>query len=178
MSIDLRRATSHREVSGARPKVERRGGPADLYKSRVWRLGLVGIAVLVIGFGLSALLLDKGEPAPQVEEKRNTARSSDPQSPVATDLASYAFLLPELEGLPPTVSSGTEIEIWATWEPPVTKRLKVQRLIPSATISKVIPSIEPGPPTVMLELERRFLPDIMFGDRFGALSVVLASEAD
>jgi hypothetical protein len=86
--------------------------------------------------------------------------------------------LPELEGLPPSTSSGTEIEIWATWEPPVAKRLKVQRLIPQATVSKILPSIEPGPPTVVLELERRFIPDILFGDRFGSLSVVLASDAD
>jgi hypothetical protein len=86
--------------------------------------------------------------------------------------------LPELEGLPPSTSPGTEIEIWATWEPPVTKRLKVQRLIPRATVSKILPSIEPGPPTVVLEIERRYIPDIMFGDRFGALSVVLASRTD
>jgi len=176
MSIDLRRDASHREVSGARPKVERRGGPAELLKSRFWRLVSLGIAVLVIGLATSTLFFDEGTSEPRLERERDAARVGDSHAPAATDLASYAFLMPELEGLPPTISSGTEIEIWATWEPPVTKRPKVQRLIPRATVSKVIPSIEPGPPTVVLELERRFLPDIMFGDRFGALSVVLSSK--
>ena len=178
MSIDLRRDASRREVSGARPKVERRGGPAELLKTRFWRLGSLGIAVLVIGLAASTLLFDESTSAPLLKRERDVAKVNDPHAPAATDLASYAFLMPELEGLPPTISSGTEIEIWATWEPPVTKRPNVQRLIPRAIVGKVIPSIEPGPPTVVLEVERRFLPDIMFGDRFGALSVVLAPNVD
>jgi hypothetical protein len=138
----------------------------------------LGIAVLVTGLGVTTLLLDEHTASARPERDRDAAKAiaSGSGAPSATDLTSYAFLLPELEGLPATTSPGTEIEIWATWEPPVTKRLKVQRLIPKATVSKILPSIEPGPPTVVLELERRFIPDIVFGDRFGALSVVLASE--
>ena len=71
------------------------------------------------------------------------------------------------------IATTSEIEIWATWEPPVTKKLKVQQLIPLAFVEKIIPSIEPGPPTVMLSLERRAIPDLIYGERFGALSVVL-----
>jgi len=71
------------------------------------------------------------------------------------------------------IATTSEIEIWATWEPPVTKKLKVQQLIPLASVEKIIPSIEPGPPTVMLSLERRAIPDLIYGERFGALSVVL-----
>jgi len=177
MTIDLRRAPN-REVSGARPKVERSGGPADLLKSRVVRMLLLGVVVLVIGLGVTAMLFDEDASAPPLQREPNGTGTTDRDQPVATDLTTYAFLLPELEGLPPSTSPGTEIEIWATWEPPVTKRLKVQRLIPRATISKILPSIEPGPPTVVLEIERRYIPDIMFGDRFGALSVVLASQTD
>jgi hypothetical protein len=177
MTIDLRRPPN-REVSGARPKVERNGGPADLLKSRVMRMLALGMVVLVIGLGVTALLFDEEASAPQLERDRNGAGPTGRDQPAATDLTTYAFLLPELEGLPPSTSPGTEIEIWATWEPPVTKRLKVQRLIPRATVSKILPSIEPGPPTVVLEIERRYIPDIMFGDRFGALSVVLASQPD
>jgi len=177
MTIDLRRA-SDREVSGARPKVERDGGPAELFKSRVVRMLLLGVVVLVIGLGVTTMLFDEEASAPPLERARNGTGTTGRDQPAATDLTNYAFLLPELEGLPPSTSPGTEIEIWATWEPPVTKRLKVQRLIPRATVSKILPSIEPGPPTVVLEIERRYIPDIMFGDRFGALSVVLASQTD
>jgi len=178
MSIDLRRVPSHRKVSGARPKVERDGGPADLLKSRAVRLAALGLIVVVMGLGASTLLFDGETSKARLAPESGAVAPNEPSPPAATDLASYAFLLPELEGLSPTVEPGTEIEIWATWEPPITKRLKVQLLIPRATVTKVIPSIEPGPPTVMLELERRLIPDILFGDRFGSLSVVLASEAD
>ena len=178
MSIDLRRDPSHREVSGARPKVERNGGPADLLKSRIGRLICAGVAVILIGLGASAMLVDGETAASGSRDESVTTRGADATTPAATDLASYAFLLPELEGLPPNTRPGTAIEIWATWEPPVTKKLKVHRLVPRATVAKIIPSIEPGPPTVMLDLERRFIPDLMYGDRFGALSIVLASELD
>ena len=176
MSIDLRRDPPHREVSGARPKVERDGGPADLLKSRPGRLAVVGLAVIVLGLGAATILVDDAEP-PAGREREKDETSSNTSAPASTDLASYAFLLPELEGLPPTTAPGTEIEIWATWEPPVTKKLKVQRLIPRATVTEIIPSIEPGPPTVMLELERRAIPDLMYGDRFASLSVVLPPES-
>jgi hypothetical protein len=177
MIIDLRRA-SHREVSGARPKVERDGGPADLLKSRAGRLVALGLIVVAMGLGASTLLFDGETSKARLPTESDAVARNEPGPPAATDIASYAFLLPELEGLSSTVEPGTEIEIWATWEPPVTKRLKVQLLIPKATVTKVIPSIEPGPPTVMLELERRLIPDILFGDRFGDLSVVLATEGD
>src|SRR5680860_14551 len=62
MSIDLRRDPSHREVSGARPKVERNGGPADLLKTRVGRLVCLGVAVFLIALGASVMLID-GETA-------------------------------------------------------------------------------------------------------------------
>jgi hypothetical protein len=178
MSIDLRRDSSHREVSGARPKVERNGGPADLLKSRIGRLVCLGGAVFLIGLGASAMLVDGETVASGSKDEADATPGTDPSAPAATDLASYAFLLPELEGLPPNTRPGTEIEIWATWEPPVTKKLKVHQLVPKATVAEIIPSIEPGPPTVMLELERRWIPDIMYGDKFGALSIVLASEPD
>jgi hypothetical protein len=136
---------------------------------------LLGVVVLVIGLGVASMIFDDEASAPRHERERHGTSATDRVQPTATDLVTYAFLLPELEGLPPSTSPGTEIEIWATWEPPLTKKLKVQRLIPRATVSKILPSIEPGPPTVVLEIERRFIPDIMYGDRFGALSVVLGS---
>jgi hypothetical protein len=175
MSIDLRRASSSREVSGARPKVERSGGPADLLKSSLGRLIGVGVAVVVLGLLGTSILVDE---AGHLESSNESETEKASSAPTATDPASYAFLLPELKGLPATIAPGTVIEIWATWEPPVTKKLKVQQLIPRATVAEVIPSIEPGPPTVMLEMERRHIPDITYGDRFAALSTVIVSRPD
>ncbi|MBA3290678.1 MAG: hypothetical protein H0U17_04195 [Actinobacteria bacterium] len=176
MTIDLRRAPPSREVSGARPKGEQDGDPAGSLKVRLRRLVLLAGSVLIGGL-LATSLLFGGDDGATESSDPGSAGGSDasggPAQPSSTELAGYAILLSELEGLPPDVAPGTEIEIWATWEPPVTKKLKVQQLIPLASVEKIIPSIEPGPPTVMLSLERRAIPDLIYGERFGALSVVL-----
>jgi hypothetical protein len=131
---------------------------------------------VLLGLLATSMLEEVKSGNPESTSQSDNARRS--AAPTATDPASYAFLLPELKGLPATTAPGTVIEIWATWEPPVTKKLKVQQLIPRATVTKMIPSIEPGPPTVMLEMERRYIPDMMYGDRFAALSTVIVSRPD
>ncbi|MGH2750315.1 MAG: hypothetical protein ACRDK3_05500 [Actinomycetota bacterium] len=179
MSIDLRRKPPPRRVSGARPRVQPDGGPAGFINAKARRLSCLGAGVLVVGLLASTFVSDRGSSALESEEDTpGRPPGDDAREPSSRDLANYAFHLPELDALPPTAAPGTEIEIWATWEPPVTRKLKVQRLIPRAVVDKVIPSIDPGPPTVVLELERRFIPDIMYGDRFGSLSVVIISEPD
>ncbi|MGH2701778.1 MAG: hypothetical protein ACRDJB_07355 [Actinomycetota bacterium] len=179
MSIDLRRVSSSGPVSGARPKSERTDGPAGLFTARVRRLALFALAVIAIGVLLSSIWLDAGDSS-SGDSRDISSGASTPRNdhgPASDDLASYAFLLPELEGLPPDVEPGTAIEIWVTWEPPVTKKLQVQQLVPRATVDELIPSIEPGPPTVMLSLERRHIPDLMYGDRYGALSTLILPRA-
>jgi hypothetical protein len=136
---------------------------------------MFALGVIVIGVLLTSVWLDSGESAAGNGGEASSGASTSPSSrrPASVDLASYAFLLPELQGLPPDVKPGTAIEIWVTWEPPVTKKLQVQQLVPRATVEELIPSIEPGPPTVMLSLERRHIPDLMYGDRYGSLSTVV-----
>ena len=177
MSIDLRRVSSSGPVSGARPKSERTDGPAGLFTARVRRLALFALAVIAIGVPLSSVWLDAGDSSSGDSRDASPGASRNDHGPASNDLASYAFLLPELEGLPPDVKPGTAVEIWVTWEPPVTKKLQVQQLVPRATVDELIPSIEPGPPTVMLSLERRHIPDLMYGDRYGALSTVILRRA-
>ena len=174
MSIDLRRSSPD-PVSGARPKSERIGDPAGFSTTRIRRLAMFALGVIVIGVLLTSVWLDSGESAAGDggEASRGASTSLSSRRPASDDLASYAFLLPELQGLPPNVKPGTAIEIWVTWEPPVTKKLQVQQLVPRATVEELIPSIEPGPPTVMLSLERRHIPDLMYGDRYGSLSTVV-----
>lgn len=175
MSIDLRRSSSSDPVSGARPKSERTDDPAGFSATRIRRLAMFALGVIVIGVLLTSVWLDSNESAGGNHGRATRGASTSPGSPrpASDDLASYAFLLPELEGLPPDVNPGTAIEIWATWEPPVTKKPQVQQLVPRATVDELIPSIEPGPPTVMLSLERRHIPDLMYGDRYGSLSTVV-----
>ena len=113
MSIDLRRSSSSDAVSGARPKSDRTDDPAGFLATRLRRLAMFALGVIVIGVLLTSLWLDTGE-SPGRDHRdasRGASTSSGSPRPASDDLASYAFLLPELEGLPPYVKPGTSIEI-------------------------------------------------------------------
>jgi hypothetical protein len=98
----------------------------------------------------------------------------------ATDrFRSYALEITELDGLPPDASPGTALEIWVTWEPPITRRIRVQRLIQQARVERIIPNIVPeGPATVLLSIPRRDIADMFYGDRFGQLSAAILPTHD
>jgi hypothetical protein len=99
--------------------------------------------------------------------------------PATRGFRSYALEITELDGLPPDASPGTELEIWVTWEPPITRRIRVQRLIQQVRVVRIIPNIVPeGPATVLLSIPRRDIADMFYGDRFGELSAAILSSHD
>lgn len=86
----------------------------------------------------------------------------------------YAVALPALRGLPPEVPPGTTVKVWAAWEPPITKQPRIQVLIERAVVQAIIPATDPSaPPTVLLWVPAARIPDLLYGDRYGALSVTL-----
>lgn len=88
----------------------------------------------------------------------------------------YAVALTELRGLPADAPSGTQLEMWVIWDRPVTSRPKMQRLIPLVTLERIAPPIAEGAPSVaLLQVRPRDIPDLLWGDRYGTLSVVLLS---
>jgi hypothetical protein len=92
---------------------------------------------------------------------------------------SYAVPLPELHGLPPDAAPGTELELWVAWEPPITSGPKFQRLVPHLTLQRIAPPVEAGaPPTVLLAVPTSRLSDLLYGDRFGTLSVAVRPPRD
>jgi len=94
--------------------------------------------------------------------------------PVEPSRRSYAIALPDLKGLPPDAVPGTQMELWVAWEPPLTRRPRIQRLFPSVVLEKIAPpAIEGGPAVAILSVESSDVSDLLWGDRYGALSVVL-----
>lgn len=92
---------------------------------------------------------------------------------------SYALEITELDGLAPDAPPGALLEIWVTWEPPVTRRVRMQKLIREARLEKIIPNIVPeGPATALLSIRSRDIADIMYGDRFGELSAAILPSRD
>lgn len=86
----------------------------------------------------------------------------------------YAISLAELPGLPPDAAPGTLIDLWATWEPPVTRRPKVQLLIEGVTLEGISAPFTPdGPFVANLLVAKKDLPNLVYGDRFGKLNASL-----
>ena len=85
----------------------------------------------------------------------------------------YALGLHELSGLSPDTPAGTQLELWVTWEPPVSESVQVQRLLKDVVIERMVPpSLPEGPTTVILSVPVRGISDLLYGDRFGDLSAV------
>jgi hypothetical protein len=102
-----------------------------------------------------------------------TADANSLQGPRATDEREYAIALEELQGLPPDLPPGTPVELWVGWERP-SAAPKLQRLIPRAELVRVIPPLTPsGPTAVVFRVPVNRIPDLLWGDGYGSLSVVV-----
>ncbi|HYN36780.1 MAG TPA: hypothetical protein VEV82_07345 [Actinomycetota bacterium] len=87
---------------------------------------------------------------------------------------SYSLPLVELPGLPPDVTSGTRVEVWVAWEPPITEKPRVQRLFGGAQVVRLIPpTVAEAPTTVELLVPAKEFPELLFADRHGSLSAAV-----
>lgn len=138
---------------------------------RTIRLALTAAGSVAVALALTGLVSLRGpgeiEPPP-----RSLAPPEISETPGR--LRSYALSLGELDGLPARLSSGTELQIWVAWEPPVTRAAQVQLLVERATLDRIVANVVPGePPTVLLLVSPKDVPDLLYGDRWGALSAVV-----
>jgi hypothetical protein len=106
------------------------------------------------------------------------APEEGPEEAIPTDESeatrSYAIALHELPGLPPDAESGTRLEVWAVWRPPITKERQVQRLVSGTRLERIVPPVTPeGPPVAILEVPEKEMSDLLYGDKFGELSAAV-----
>lgn len=86
----------------------------------------------------------------------------------------YAVPLPELQGLAPNTPAGTFLELWATWDRPLTDEPRLQRLIERVLLEQIAPAVTPqAPDVVMLRVRPRDLGDLLWADQYGRLSAVV-----
>jgi hypothetical protein len=89
----------------------------------------------------------------------------------------YAVAMPRLSGLPPEARSGTALELWVAWEPPITKQPRIQRLATGVTLDRIVPPVAPkGSPVALLRIPRNEIPSVLYGDRYGSMSAVITGE--
>ncbi|MFN2488433.1 MAG: hypothetical protein ABR529_01580 [Actinomycetota bacterium] len=86
----------------------------------------------------------------------------------------YALSLAELRGLSSDVAPGTRLQLWVSWESPITRHPRVQRLRGVVVVDKIVEPLTPeGPTSVELLIPTKELPDFLFAHRYGALSAVV-----
>lgn len=93
---------------------------------------------------------------------------------VAQDRVSYAIAVAELAGLSPTATPGTVLQLWVTWDPPVTKRPQLQKLLDGVVLDEIAPPVTPeGPHVALLSVARSQLDELLWADRYGSLSAAV-----
>jgi hypothetical protein len=86
----------------------------------------------------------------------------------------YALPLARISGLPSSAAPGTRLNLWALWEPPVTKEPSAQLLIRDIVLERIVPAVTPdGPETAILLVPRNRISDLIYADRFSQISAAL-----
>lgn len=93
-----------------------------------------------------------------------------------TPTRDYAIAVAKLRGLPPDAEVGTRLELWVTWDRPLTRKPRLQRLVPEATLVRIAPPVTPeGPAAAVLRVPTGRISDLLYADGYGALSVTVLS---
>jgi hypothetical protein len=112
--------------------------------------------------------------ADSTNEQATSSSEVNPSLSPTPAVRGYALPVAELAGLPADAPPGTELELWVTWDPPVTDRPRLQRLIPQVVLEKIAPAMTSnGPDAAILLVPERKLPDLVYADRYGAISVAM-----
>ena len=130
----------------------------------------VGSSILVGGESVPVAAPPTATPAPVEVDTTPTARPERRTN----NLRGYALSIPEVDGMPPDLEAGSELEVWVAWDPPLTKQPQIEPLVARVIYERTIPSVVPGgPPTAVILVPEGKVDELMYGDRYGALGVAL-----
>lgn len=102
------------------------------------------------------------------------AAALTPEPPADTDRRSYAVGLQDLAGFPADAAPGAQLELWVTWEPPLTREPRLQKLIGDVVLERTIPGAVPeAPVSILLSVPADRVGDLIYADGFGKLSVAI-----
>lgn len=160
------------------------GGLAGLFR-RARRFPLLlgaFAAVSLLGWDLlSGVTTEQtsGDTAPATRDTLTSPPTATPtpEASVPPDVSgrvAYSIDLSEVAGLSPTVAPGSSVELWATWEKPVTRSPRLQRVVEDAILEKVSVPLTPDGPTVATFLiTPREMDELLWADRYGAISATV-----
>ena len=106
--------------------------------------------------------------------------TSSPTSAVTSapppNVVSYAVAVREVAGLPPDVPPGTTLDLWVAWDPPVTKKPRLQSLLQGVVLETIAPPVTPdGSAAALFHVPRRDVDRLIWADRYGSLSATIVS---
>ena len=113
-------------------------------------------------------------PSPVATSVPTVQPTVDTSGDAVTERLTYAILVEELAGLSPDATPGTVLQLWVTWDPPVTKQPKLQKLLDGVILDEIAPPVTPdGPYVALLSVARGQLDELLWADRYGTLSAAV-----
>ena len=95
-----------------------------------------------------------------------------PLRPAERNVHTYAVDISTLSGFPPDAERGDRFDIWVAWDQRVVKGPNIQLLLEGVELEKVAPPVTPeGPYVALFIVTRGQARDLLYGERYGALSV-------
>ena len=92
---------------------------------------------------------------------------------VGARLYTYAIPIVELQGLSPDAAPGTRLDRWIAWQPSGMDQPDARPLLEGVTLERIGPPLLPeGPHAAVLQVPMRGARRLVWGHRFGSLSVL------
>jgi len=83
----------------------------------------------------------------------------------------YAMDIKDVAGLAPNAQPGALLDLWVTWDRPVSEVPRLQRMLRGVVLEQVAPPVTPdGPYVAILSVPRRDVDKLLWADRYGAVS--------
>lgn len=188
MNQDPWRASSSTTASSGRSSLRRTGSSqgftlssvtALLPTSKRTRLLFVAVSTCIAGMVFTSVLASS-DARPAATGASSASVPTVEALPTAPSDAqgriTYHMTLDELDGMPANIHPWTKIELWVAWDPPITDEPLVQLLNDDIYVESVLPPVvQGGSHVVKLAVRPKDRVDLVYADRYGALSVMIAA---
>lgn len=159
------------------------GGLAGISR-RTRRLCLILVAGLILVFAGWDSLAALSSPSENTVSVVEPTAVPTPAPPVGQpsgaaptkNAITYAIDVREIAGLSEATAPGTIIDLWVTWDPPLTDVPELDRLIRGAMVTKMTPPVTPeGSYVAVLAVDQKQVENLLWADRYGSLSATVRS---
>jgi hypothetical protein len=154
---------------------------AGIRRAGLLLFGILAVVVVVWNLVPQTAVAPSADqsPAPFTSHVAAPTSGSGAGQPVASvpeqgAMREYSVALDELQGVPPDATPGTNLELWVTWDKPSGGAPRLHKLIAHAALARIVPPSTPvGPTAAVLSIPIRRVPDLMYADAYGKLSVTI-----